>query len=88
MRGAYADLLRGVSEVAYHEGFVQAEATISNLPSEEVLTPAGCIGDSHGGPDEGFPGIIKDSSRDPGGLLLCEGERRCEQQHGQDESLF
>ena len=85
--GAYADLLRGVSEVAYHEGFVRRGDDLE-LAVRGGAHAAGCIGDSHGGPDEGFPGIIKDSSRDPGGLLLCEGERRCEQQHGQDESLF
>ena len=83
---AYANLLRGISEVTYHEGFVRRGDDLE-FAVRGGAHAAGCIGDSHGGPDEGFPGIIKDSSRDPAGLLR-EGEGRHEQEHGQDESLF
>ena len=84
--GAYADFLRGISEITYHEGFVRRSDDLE-LAVRGGARAAGCIGDSHGGPDEGLPGIIKDSSRNPAGLLR-EGERRHEQEHGQDESLF
>ena len=83
---AYANLLRGISEVTYHEGFVRRGDDLE-FAVRGGAHAAGCIGDSHGGPDEGFPGIIKDSSRDPAGLLR-EGERRHEQEYGQNESLF
>lgn len=77
---------RGISEVTYHEGFVRRGDDLE-FAVRGGAHAAGCIGDSHGGPDEGFPGIIKDSSRDPAGLLR-EGERRHEQEYGQNESLF